>query len=305
MEQRFRHAAIAGQTQPQIGPAMDFGGRALRRWPVTVGFVSMFLFTWPVEFWRVAASRGWVDTGPPEVLAILVGWGFVLAAVLLTASLDGRPGLRALGRRLLSWRVGLHWYLVALGGFVVIDLLALALTAGIRGTPPDFSAVYARNLFGPDAVLWVFVLPFFVVEAVANGEEFGWRGYSLPRLLRRHSALGASVLLGAVWAVWHLPKFWVVGGTHEGVGWFLLDVLAKAVLFTWLYQHTRGSLLLAILFHASINVSAVFLPVMSAVTGDPLPYAIAVVLKVLWAGTVVWLCGPEHLARNVWATRRQ
>lgn len=275
----------------------------LRRRPIAAGFVLMFLFTWPVEFWLVAASRGWIGSGPPELLAIFVGWGFVLAAVLLTAVLDGRQGLRALGRRLLLWRVGLPWYLVALGGFVLVDLLAVAFTAGIRGAPPDFSAVYAGNLFGADAVLWVFVLPFFVFEAIANGEELGWRGYALPRLLQRHSALAASLLLGVVWALWHLPKFLVVGGTHEGFGWFLLDVLAKAVLFTWLYQHTRGSLLLAILFHASINVSAVFLPVMSAVTGDPLPTVIAVVLKTLWAGGVVWLFGPKHLAKNAWVTR--
>ncbi|MDI9383660.1 MAG: hypothetical protein QM518_05110, partial [Verrucomicrobiota bacterium] len=80
-------------------PAPDL----LRRRPIAAGFVLMFLCTWPIEFWRVAASRGWIDSGPPELLAIFVGWGFVLAAVLLTAVLDGRQGLRALGRRLLLW----------------------------------------------------------------------------------------------------------------------------------------------------------------------------------------------------------
>lgn len=273
-------------------------GSWVRKRPLLFGFALMFALTWPIELWLVAASRGWVTSGPPELLAIFVGWGFVIAAVVLTSVIDGRAGLRKLGRRLLTWRVGFRWYAVALFGFVLIDLVAVALAAGMSGAAPDFSQVLGRDLFGPTAMLWVFVVPFFVFDAVANGEELGWRGYALPRLLRRHGALLASFILGLVWAFWHLPKFLVVGGTHEGFGWFLLDVLAKAVLFTWLYQHTQGSLLLAILFHASINTSAVFLPIMTAVTGESLTFALSVVIKVTMAGLVVALCGAAHLSRN-------
>ncbi len=277
----------------------------VRRQPVLLGFVLMFLFTWPVELWRAAASRGWVTVWPPEPLAIFVGWGFVFAALILTAMVDGRSGLRELGRRLLLWRVGLRWYLVALFAFVVVDLLALGLASWLGGTPLDFSGVYAHGLFGPTEALWVFVLPFFIFDAVANGEELGWRGYALPRLLRQHSALLASLILGLVWAVWHLPKFLVVGGTHEGFLWFLLDVLAKAVLFTWLYQHTRGSLLLAILFHASINTSAVFLPIMTAVSGEALPFVLSVCIKLVWAAAIVLSQGARHLSKDPWVLRPQ
>ena len=268
-----------------------------RKRPLLFGFAVMFALTWPIEFWLVAASHGWMASSPPELLAIFLGWGFVIAAVALTAVIDGSAGLRKLGRRLLTWRVGLRWYAVALFGFVLIDLVAVALAAVLSGASPDFSKVLAHDLFGPTATLWVFVVPFFLFDAVSNGEELGWRGYALPKLLQRHGALIASVILGLVWAFWHLPKFLVVGGTHEGFGWFLLDVLAKAVLFTWLYQHTRGSLLLAILFHASINTSAVFLPIMTAVTGESLAFALSVVIKVLVAALIVVRCGPAHLTR--------
>lgn len=270
----------------------------VRKRPLLFGFALMFALTWPVEFWLVAASRDWSSSGPPELLAIFVGWGFVIATPVLTAVIDGRTGLRKLGRRLLTWRVGPRWYAVALFGFVLIDLMAVALAAVLSGGMPDLSNVFAQDLFGPTAMLWVFVVPFFLFDAVANGEELGWRGYALPKLLQRHGALIASMILGLVWAFWHLPKFLVVGGTHEGFGWFLLDVLAKAVLFTWLYQHTRGSLLLAILFHASINTSAVFLPIMTAVTGESLAFALSVVIKVLVAALVVVRCGPAHLTRR-------
>lgn len=273
-------------------------GSWVRKRPLLFGFALMFALTWPIEFWLVAASRGWVTTRPPELLAIFVGWGFVIAAVTLTAVVDGRAGLRALGRRLVTWRVGLRWYAVALFAFVLIDLVAVGLAAALSGAMPDFSQVFARVLFGPTEVLWAFVVPFFLFDAVANGEELGWRGYALPQLLRRHGALLASMILGLVWAGWHLPKFLVDGGTHEGFGWFLLDVLAKAVLFTWLYQHTRGSLLLAILFHASINTSAIFLPIMTAVTGESLAFALSVVIKVILAGLVVARCGAAHLSRS-------
>ena len=275
--------------------------QAVRRHPLLFGFGLMFLLTWPVELWRAAASRGWTSVAVPEPLALFVGWGFVVAALVLTALADGRAGLRELGSRLLRWRVGWRWYLVALFGFAVIDLLAVLLASLWRGEPPAFDRVFAQALFGPSEAVWVFVLPFLLFDAVSNGEELGWRGYALPRLLQRHNALVASLVLGVVWAVWHLPKFLVVGGTHEGFHWFLLDVLAKAVLFTWLYNHTRGSLLLAILFHASINTSAVFLPVMAAVSGDDLPFALGVVLKWLWVAAVVASQGARYLSRDPWA----
>ena len=87
----------------------------LARWyPVCAGFVAMFAFTWPVDLWAAAGSHGWV-AAPPLVLPLLVGYGFVIAAVLMTGIVDGRRGIRALLRRFLVWRVGARWYLVTIG----------------------------------------------------------------------------------------------------------------------------------------------------------------------------------------------
>src|SRR3712207_6537622 len=88
------------------------------------------------------------------------------------------------------------------------------------------------------------------------GEELGWRGYALPRLLARRSALAASLILGLLWGLWHLPTFYVLGAPQHGlpISAFLLLTMAYSVLFTWIYLHTRGSVLIATLFHSAINL---------------------------------------------------
>jgi membrane protease YdiL (CAAX protease family) len=109
---------------------------------------------------------------------------------------------------------------------------------------------------GPLPVLTL--LLFFVALAVTDGlgEETGWRGFVLPRLLERHPALPVSLGLGMIWALWHLPLFWTAGAPLEGrsVALQLLALPALSVLYTWVFQHTRGSLLLAVLLHAASNL---------------------------------------------------
>ena len=102
------------------------------RYPVCAGFVAMFAFTWPVDLWAAAGSHGWV-AAPRPVLPLLVGSGFVIAAVLVTGIVDGRRGIRALLRRFLVWRVGARWYLVVLLGPAVICLAAVALHVALGG----------------------------------------------------------------------------------------------------------------------------------------------------------------------------
>jgi hypothetical protein len=88
------------------------------------------------------------------------------------------------------------------------------------------------------------------------GEELAWRGFALPRLLTRHNALVASLVLGTLWGLWHLPLVWTEGATmyQQPIWLFLADILAKSVLFTWVFLHTRGSVLLAVLLHGATNL---------------------------------------------------
>jgi hypothetical protein len=102
---------------------------------------------------------------------------------------------------------------------------------------------------------------FFVILTVTDGlgEELAWRGFALPRLLASYNALVASLILGVLWAAWHLPLVWTEAAPLYGQPlWVLLsDTTAKSVLFTWVFLHTRGSVLLAALLHATTNLFVV------------------------------------------------
>jgi len=91
------------------------------------------------------------------------------------------------------------------------------------------------------------------------GEELAWPGFALPRLLSRHNALVASLVLGVIWALWHLLLLWTEGNAMycQPVWLLLVDIPAKSVLFTWVFLHTRGSVLLAMLFHGATNLFVV------------------------------------------------
>ena len=180
----------------------------------------------------------------PSDAWVLVLWGIALAGALITWTADGAAGLRTYLGRIVRWRAGARWYAVALLTPFALQLVAAGLTL-LSGSD------VAVNVAWPDAgsVLAVFV---FSVFTIALGEEPGFRGFALPRLLVGRSAITASLILGMLHALWHLPL--VVGGDERPT--ILVNVAAAAVLFTWLYHHTAGSVLIAILLHASSDASA-------------------------------------------------
>ena len=114
------------------------------------------------------------------ILGLFVGYGFVVATLVMTALVDGRKGIRKLVDRLLLWRVGIQWYLVVLLGVPAVYIVALLVDSALGGTA-DFTKVYARRILGQSFPVWYFIVPFFLVDLITNGEEIGWRGYVLPR----------------------------------------------------------------------------------------------------------------------------
>ncbi len=175
----------------------------------------------------------------------------------------------------------------------LVTLAAIGVDWLAGGMTPDFSQPFVRKLLPDETSLWV-IAPFWLVfELLTNGEEIGWRGYILPRLLDRHNALVASLILWPVWAIWHVPKFLLagtVGSAHAYPFWiFALNILAFTILLTWVFVHTRGSLLLATLFHAVSNTAVLCLP---AVPGERAFY-IMVALHCLIALIIVLAAGPN------------
>ncbi len=218
--------------------------------------LATFGLTWPFMWAEVLGSWGVLSfrltlSGLGLFLTLFIAYGPTLVALVITGAISGRAGLRSLLGRLLIWRVGWQWYATALLLPGIVGLGATMLYAAWSGTPvllPPFT-------WGKLPL----ILVSFLVRGLVNGEEIGWRGFALPHLQRRWNALNASLLLGAVWALFHLPIFFVQGdsilGSQNAMNplAFLLEVLAGAILMTWLFNNTQGSLLIAYLYHAAVN----------------------------------------------------
>lgn len=265
----------------------------LKRHSLVIGIVLMFALTWPIDL----ANSGILPFKVPFMIYLTLGYGFIYASLLMTGLTLGKEGVVALLKRFLLWRVGWKWYL-ALLIMPSLTVMGVLLNAALTQTPIDFSTAYAYRIFGSSANLWFFVIPFFLVDALANGEEIGWRGYILPRLQARHSALTSALLLGIVWALWHLPKFLPHWDTVT-FAWYILDTLAKSVFLAWMYNNTKGSLLLVTLGHAMWNTAGIFLPTATmAANGNNGAFIITVMLEVLVMAVITVIAGPERLSRT-------
>jgi membrane protease YdiL (CAAX protease family) len=235
-----------------------------------VFFALTFGFTWAAWVPAALASHNVIPFRMNKDLSSLLGvFGPFIAAVTTTAIYDGRMGLGTLFKRLAVWRVGVQWYLFVLFWPAALSLGKTAIAILLGSPAPDFSQPPFVRLYPlPSELLTanpLIFLPFIFLQQTlvgsSMGEEIGWRGYALPRLQAHQSPLLASLILGITWGVWHLPLWLTNGHPMQGTffGWALLGLVATAVLFTWVYNHTQGSLLLALLFHTSLAVTELFL----------------------------------------------
>lgn len=266
----------------------------LNRHSLVLGIMLMFLFTWPIDL----ANSGILPFQVPFAVAVLVGYGFVFASILMTWLTLGREAVIGLLKRFLIWRVGVRWFFIALLLFPAVQVSAVILSIALTKSPADFTMVFAHKIFGPTASLPLFVLPYLLFEVFTNAEEIGWRGYALPRLQARHNALVSSLIVGVIWGFWHLPKFLAPGNTSPFI-WFMVKVPLEAVLYTWIYNNTKGSLLLTTLFHAAGNTAGAFLPIASTAAGTNLnTLLIVIALEALAAIVVTLASGPAQLSRK-------
>ena len=179
--------------------------------------------------------------------APLLASGPFLAAIITAAAVGGRTGLRAYFRRPIRWRVGVGWYVVALLAPMAGWAIAAYVNVLLGAAPPSPAQLAGWSLIVA-ATLGFLINPFG-----GAFEEPGWRGYALPLLLRRHSALVASAVLGVMWTLWHLPLF------LTGLPWpDAALIFALSFVFTAIYLRTAGSVPIAFLLHASINGAGEF-----------------------------------------------
>ena len=207
----------------------------VRRYPLIIFFVLAYAFSWwpwPLYILGLAPSP-------------IIGFGPFLAAILVLALTGGKAGVVTLLRRMVRWRVRPVWYAAALLLPVAIPLGATVLNVLLGAAPPSSAELGA----------WPNLVPTFFLLLLVPGiggawEEPGWRGYALPYVQAGRSALVASLIVGVVWAFWHLPL--MVDGA---IPWSdLAYVVVQTVVYTWLFNNTGGSVLLVMLFHTMNNV---------------------------------------------------
>ena len=229
-------------------------------------FLLTFALTWTA--WLAPAalaapgSAGFFGLGGPVFLLGVFAPAFV--ALALTAYGEGRVGVARLLARIGRWQVGARLYLFAIGYMAATKLLAALIHRIAMGAWPPFGDTPLPLMLG--AIL--------VSTWAQAGEEVGWRGYALPRLATHLGLGGASVLLGVIWALWHLPLFFLQGSGSDGQSFpiYLLHVTALSVAMSWLYWKTEGSLLLVMLMHASVNNTTGIVPAAMPIAVDPMSF---------------------------------
>lgn len=241
----------------------------MRQHPIVAYFSIAFAITWALHMPMALGKQG-LGIFPYEVPEALFVILFILGAIagptlgafLVTNALDGKEGRRKLFRRYGQWRVGLPWYVLAIFGFPMIYLIAGSVALG--RVPLIEMAANSGTFFSPYLIA-VLIFPAFITW----GEEPGWRGFALTRLQEHYHPLLSTVIVGFMHGLWHLPVF-TFGSGPIPLGPFDLSeftlntamTIATAIFFTWVFNHAKGSILIAVLIHASSNATQAWMSVL-------------------------------------------
>lgn len=217
----------------------------INRYQLIIFFILTFVFSWFPWYAGIA----------PEVMAM----GPSLAAFILVIIIGGKRGFVDLVRPFGRWRVSLKLWAIAIFGPAVLYLIGLGVHLLLGGEAPPFIMLKEELNLIPLYLVMVVLMPW----NGPVGEEFGWRGYALPKLQNKFDPLIASLIIGTIWGIWHLPSFFapqgVVGAIAATVGMvfiipYTLGTIANSIFMTWLYNKSKASALIAgIVWHAAIN----------------------------------------------------
>ena len=270
----------------------------INKYPLVVFFLLVFGLTWPFMIVDALGSHDILPFRLPIPLMIVMGYMPTLAAVIVAGMTKGKAGIRALFGKLLIARVGLRWYVVAVFGYAAVCAGAIGFSNLFGGSAIPFLSEDFPKFSNPLEMI-LSVVAMFVAISLVNGEELAWRGFALPRLQAKFNALTSSVILGVIWGAFHLPLFFTLTGSSQpGVSFlgFLLSTVSLTVIFTWMYNHTRGSVLLAYLLHGATNTWTRIFPIDHS--GSPLVGSAMGGLTILAAVIILLTMGAENLSRN-------
>jgi len=232
----------------------------VRRHPLFGFFLLAYVFSWLTWLPYVLSTDGLgiLALRLPSLYVAIGGFtGPFLAGFLMTAVVSGREGIHSLLKRFILWRVGIGWYLFAIFGVPAIALLGVLALPGALAALPQHALVSSLLMYLP-ALIVTFII-------AAGGEEPGWRGFALPRLQERFGPLIGTLVLGLLWGAWHFPLVLTVGygggpsssllAELETSLLQILGVTFTAIVITWVFNNTQGSLLLAMLVHGALDAT--------------------------------------------------
>jgi membrane protease YdiL (CAAX protease family) len=230
--------------------------RLFARYPLVLFFLLSFLLTWGY-FWVI-----WAPLHLPDSFIALGGFGPAVSAFLVLAISSGKPGVLRLLRSIVQWRAGVQWYLLILLGIPILNLLAFLV---IPGNLSDFAAPDSRLVR-----VYLSEMAFsFTIGVAPLWEEVGWRGFALPGMQRLHGPVVGTIILGALWGLWHLPFFFgplakagpdaTFISASIALVEFSIGLTGLSVVMTWVLNNCRGSTLLAILLHGAFDSSGLAL----------------------------------------------
>lgn len=231
-------------------------------------------------FLKEPSSEG-LSAGPGVILMFLATWGPTITAFVLMAIVEGKTGVKALWMRFWNRNISIKWLLV-----ILLFLPALWLTTNLVSRILDgqtYPIFYQPGLFIPAFIAGIFT---------GINEEFGWRGYVLPRFQVRWNALTSSLILGVIWASWHFGQWFMPERNRQDNIWgFTLWIIINSIFLTWIFNNTQGNILGAVLFHAMMNSTNILFWWCGSAW---LFYSVYVFAAIL----ILIIFGPKHLVRQ-------
>lgn len=266
----------------------------MQTWIRNHPLMSFFSLTYFIAY---ASLFGYILLNPSQPMAAWTPVWFLnvfsptIGAVLVAWLSGGMREVKHLLRGFTIWKVGIRWYVAAT--FLLLGPLVIALIYIALGNPP----------MGLQPGVTIPILLGTVFVQLFSGplsEEAGWRGFALPRLEARHTALVSSLILGVLWTFWHLPLFFLTGAAQRGIPFpiYLVLITTLTIYLTWLYNNTHGSLLITTLAHASFNLTGVFITGLVSLMPAMMFYVTVGPLLFLCILLIVIGFGPRNFSRK-------
>lgn len=257
----------------------------LKRYPITAFFVLAFALAWGI---RITMNVTSIQIPP---LKLLAEFGPAIAALIVTRVLYGKGSARTLLGRVKAWRLPPWWYALVLLGPAVLQLASIGLFVLFGGPGVQFQF---------PGLVFLFTLIIGLLSA--TGEEIGWRGFAFPRLQSRSNLVVASLIVGALWAFWHIPDditnlgLLTVPSTYIGFLWFLGLNVIGSLFMGWVYNRTGGSITLMVLAHLGLTIFLKFV-ILPEQVGQFDPSDLSIILMGVVAVILVVFSGPKNAAQ--------